>query len=99
MAVEFVVSDVFSFEDGRTVFTGRLVGESPYLKPCWADLLVDGIATCSLLLEGEMMPLHSKDRLMRSLSTHDEVPIDLKSVSKGIFLRLREDGISEQMGS
>ena len=97
MALEFVVGDVFSFEDGRTVFTGRLLGESPYLKPCQADLLVDDIVICSLSLEEEMMPLHRKDRLVRSLSTRDEAPSDLKSISKrGLVLRLHEDSISEK---
>ena len=91
MALEFIVGDVFRFEDGRTVFTGRLVSEFPYLKPCRADLLVDDVLICSVFLEEEMMPLHRKDRLMRSVSTRDEVPIDLKSVSRGrLVLRLFE---------
>lgn len=91
MSLDFVVDDVFSFQDRRTVFAGRLLGESSYVKPCRADVVIEGVVKCSVLLEEEMMPLNREDRSVRGLSTLDQISIDLKRIPKGgIILRLHE---------
>ena len=89
MPLDFAVDEMFKFQDATTVFTGRLIGESPYLKPCRADLLIEDVVSCSLDLDGEMMPYDRADSNVRSVSTRDRLSISSDSFPKGtVFLRL-----------
>lgn len=75
------IEDVFQFDDGSTIFVGRMVGGGNVITPSNAELLVNGVSLGSLRLEGERMP-GPRIRDKRIVFTHDKVDVD----------RLRREG-------
>ena len=91
MENELRIDDVFSFEDGRTVFAGKLLRESDYIRACDAELVVERKTVGTIHLEDEMMPLNSPDKAIRSVSTMDCLEIEIDRLKNGnSVLRWRE---------
>ena len=53
---EMKIIDLFRFADGRTVFVGPIKGDVKFVRPCRCELLVNGVPTCAIQIEGEMIP-------------------------------------------
>ena len=87
---ELRVSEVFRFEDGRTVFAGRLLGDEIYIPPCRAELLVNGNVVAVLHVEGEMLPNGDHGAGWRSVSTTEAIGPDVRPANN-IDVRLRFD--------
>jgi len=69
------IADVFHFADGRTVFVARIDGGARLIRPCKCELLVDGVPTGLIQIEGEMIPDRPSAEGYRSISTRDPVTL------------------------
>jgi hypothetical protein len=87
------IADVFHFADGRTVLVGLIDGDVKFIRPCKCELLVDGVPTAILEIEGEMMPERSSTQGYRSVSTRDTISLNRKAVATSdCVLRPLSDG-------
>ncbi len=80
---EMTVTDVFAFEDGRTVFTGEVRKGPNYIPACKCVLLFNGTLVARIRIEGEMLPMNSVPQNLRSVSTADKVDVALVRASQG----------------
>jgi hypothetical protein len=64
---------VFHFADGRTVLVGPVDGEVKFIRPCKCELLVNGVPTGLIQIEGEMIPDRTTPNGYRSVSTRDAI--------------------------
>lgn len=71
------VLDVFCFEDGRTVFLGKITSGPNYISACVCELVIAGTPVCSFKIEDEMLPSHKTQKNMRSISTTEQVDVAL----------------------
>jgi hypothetical protein len=86
------IADVFHFADGRTVFVGPIDGDVKFIRPCKCELLIDGVPTSIIQIEGEMMPDRSPAKDYRSVSTRDAVSLSRPAlVSSDCVLRAVSD--------
>jgi hypothetical protein len=77
------VTDVFVFEDGRTVFAGEVTTGPNYIPPSDCELLVADAPAARFKIEGEMMPLNKTQKNLRSISTVEKVDVALIRRFKG----------------
>ena len=72
---ELQVSDVFNFEDGRTLFSGKLKEQVTSLTACEAELQIDEKVFTILAIEGNWMPGKKglSNPLFRTVSTTENV--------------------------
>ena len=77
------VRDVFAFENGRTVFAGKVTCGPNYIPACDCELLVAGAPVARFRIEGEMMPVDKARKDLRSVSTSEKVDAGLIKRSKG----------------
>jgi hypothetical protein len=75
------IADVFHFADGRTVFVGPIDGDVKFIRPCKCELLIDGVPTSIIQIEGEMMPDRSPTTGYRSVSTRDAVSLSRRTLA------------------
>ena len=78
---EMKITDLFRFADGRTVFVGPIEGDVKFVPPCRCELLVDGVPTCAIQIEGEMIPNRTSPEGYRSISTRDAVCLERQLLS------------------
>ncbi len=77
------VMDVFVFEDGRTVFVGRVTSGPNYIPASECELLLAGAPVGRFRIEGEMIPLAKAKKDLRSISTTEKVDVRLIQRSRG----------------
>lgn len=78
---EMKIIELFRFVDGRTVFVGSIEGDVKFIPPCRCELLVDGVPTAALQIEGEMIPDRTSPAGYRSVSTRDAVCLERQLLS------------------
>lgn len=72
-----ILTEVFSFADGRTVLTGRVQGFIDWIPPCRCELRVGSDVLAQFDIEGEMMPKRTPgSRNDRVVSTLERVTVD-----------------------
>jgi hypothetical protein len=72
---------VFHFADGRTVLIGPIDGDVNFIRACKCELLVDGVPTSVIQIEGEMMPARGLAKGYRSVSTRDAISVDRRALA------------------
>lgn len=70
MEFEMLVDEVFIFNNGRTVFAGRVLVGSQFIKKCKCDLYSNEVKVDTFDLEGEMMPLSRTQQKVRAVATY-----------------------------
>ena len=81
-AFEMIVEDVFSLQEGRTMFVGEVGGTSRVIPPCECELLIDDTVRTRFRLDGEWIHPIPKTG-WRSVSTSDRIDLDLVRNNKG----------------
>jgi hypothetical protein len=72
---EMRVTDRFNFQNGRTVFVGKVTGHPAPIREIVCNLKISGNTIATVTLEGEMMPEVRGERGdLRSVSTVDAIP-------------------------
>ena len=72
---EMKVADRFNFQNGRTVFVGKVTGHPAPIRQMVCNLKISGNIIATVTLEGEMMPEVRGERDdLRSVSTLDAIP-------------------------
>ena len=72
---EMRVTDRFNFQEGRTVFVGKVSGHPGPIRSLVCELRVDKNSIGRITLEGEMLREAQGDRSgLRSVSTLDAIP-------------------------
>ena|SRR5436309_15896311 len=80
---EMKVTDVFAFEHGRTAFVGAVQPpDFPIIGACECTLLLEGVPTGRLKLEGEMF--HGSPEGLRSVTTSETVDVERVRRSLGL---------------
>ncbi|MEA1950932.1 MAG: hypothetical protein U9N87_06075 [Planctomycetota bacterium] len=87
---EMKIVEMFRFSDGRTVFVGPIETNASFLGACRCELVVDGVSTSIINIEGEMMPDHQHEKGYRSLSSLDAVDLESDAIQKS-DCRLRQE--------
>jgi hypothetical protein len=82
------IAEIFSLQDGRTVFVGLVEAPSTYVGPRRCVLLLDGKVVQVLQIEGEMLPEKRSHDERRVVSTLDELAIPA-SIIRGSDAELR----------
>ncbi len=74
MAFSMTVKQVFNFSSGRTVLTGRVEGNVPFIQPGRYALYQGGRLLREVEVEGEMMPKVTRGaRTERAVSIAEQV--------------------------
>ena len=72
---KMIVKEIFSFQEGRTVFVGEVDIKQSLIKPCVCDIYVEGHKRYTIHIEGEMLP-NKKYINHRAISTTDDININ-----------------------
>ena len=72
---ELEVTDIFNFQDGRTLFSGKLVEEIKTVPKCRATILIDRKVFKIISIEGVWRPAGKEieNPLLRTVSTTEEI--------------------------
>jgi hypothetical protein len=79
------VSDVFHFEDGRTIFVGPVESQEGNIRPCECEVIVNGEIKGTLKIDGEEIP-KGKKTADRAISTSQRIDLATYGVGRGQFL-------------
>jgi hypothetical protein len=74
---EMAVRDVFGFDEGRTVFVGKISQGPEFIRACKCELLVAGVPVARFMIEGEMIPMRKEQKNLRAVSTIEKIDSDL----------------------
>jgi hypothetical protein len=77
------VVDIFSFDDGRTVFAGVIAEGPSYISACDCVLVVASNPVARFRIEGERIPLKRVQKHVRAVSTIEKVDVRLAQGSMG----------------
>jgi hypothetical protein len=80
------IAEVFHFADGRSVLVGPIDGDVKFIRPCKCELLIDGVPTAIIQIEGEMMPDRSSAKGYRSVSTRDAICLDRQVLASSDYV-------------
>jgi len=84
MAFEMRINDVFRLSNGRTVFSGKVVGYDELVGSCKCLLLKGDERKQEFLLEGEMIIKKTdKNNLYRALATTESVELSAENAKTG----------------
>jgi len=86
MYFEMQIEEIFGFNDGQTVFSGKVLLGPLFIKKCRCDLYSNDVKVETFDLEGEMMPLRKGRLEARSVSTFH--PFSKKELRKLTNLKL-----------
>lgn len=73
---EMQIEEIFKFTDGRTVFVGKVRGQSGFIPPGECELWIGEKLHSKLRIEGEMIAVRSKRSDLRSVSTHKSLDLE-----------------------
>jgi hypothetical protein len=75
------IAELFRFSDGRTVFVGKVEGETKFIRPCQCELLMDGVRQALVEVEGEMIACGSQPAGFRSVATRAAIALDTQQLA------------------